>query len=453
VAVLDKSTKDPLMMPTNFALATHLFLQLAVILAICRVVGLLLRNVGQAQVVSEMIAGVLLGPSLLGLIAPDVQHFLFPTSLILTVAGATTTITHPSMSILFALSQLGLVLYMFLIGLQFNTGLMAKHFKHASNISISGILVPLLLGGALGVALARDMRLFHVAIAPWQAGLFLASAMSITAFPMLARIIYENGIAHTKIGTLALGAAAFDDATAWSLLAIVLATTKNSPTIAVLAIAGGVVYALTMILAGRPLFQLFDQVTARDNDVRIGTLAVLLLVLTLCAWFTDAVGIYSIFGAFIAGTVMPRGRFADEVGRLIEHLTVAILLPIFFVYSGLNTQIGLLIDPGLFWIAVAVMILAFVCKGGGCLLASRLSGTSWREAALIGALMNARGLMELILVNIGLERGLITPALFTILVLMAILTTVVASPLFHLLYGQASRHTARLAPGHTVPPE
>jgi Kef-type K+ transport system membrane component KefB len=421
-------------MPTNHELAIRLFLQLAVILAASKITGILLRYLGQTQVVSEMIAGVLLGPSFFGLIAPNVQKFLFPTSLTLALDPVTKTITHPSMTILFALSQVGLVLYMFLIGLQFNIDILSKHFKQAGLLSVSGILAPMFLGGALGLALSYDNRLFTTKVEPWQAGIFMASAMLITAFPMLARIIYESGIANTKIGTLALSAAAFDDAVAWSMLAIVLATIKKSPMIAILAIGGGILYAVTMIFFGRPLFQLFSHTTARDKGVGMGTLTTLLFVLITCAWVTDAIGIYSIFGAFIVGAAMPRGQFTHDISRLIEYLNVALLLPIFFVYSGLNTQIGLLVQPSLLWITFVVILTAFVCKGGACFLATRMGGSNWREAGLVGVLMNARGLMELILINIGLDNGLISPALFTILVMMAILTTVVASPIFKLLY-------------------
>jgi len=420
-------------MPTNQELLIRLFLQLAVILITCRFTGLLLRYVGQTQVVSEMVAGVLLGPSFLGIIAPNIHHFLFPKSLTLSISSSTTTITHPSMTILFALSQIGLVFYMFLIGLKFNTNILFKHLKQAGSLSLSGILTPMLLGGMLGFALSHDDRLFSASIASWQAALFMASAMLITAFPMLARIIYESGIANTKIGTLTLSAAAFDDAVAWSMLAVVLATAKNSPTIAMLAIGGGLFYMIGMSFVGRPLFQLFSSATARDGGVEFGTLNALLVILTLCAWFTDAVGIYSIFGAFILGAVMPRGRFVDEVSRLIENLNVALFLPIFFVYSGLNTHIELLVQPSLFWIAMTTIVIAFVSKGGACLLVTRWGGDSWREAALVGILMNARGLMELILINIGLDNGLISPVLFTILAIMAIVTTLAASPLFKLL--------------------
>ncbi|MBO3460488.1 cation:proton antiporter [Aetokthonos hydrillicola Thurmond2011] len=433
-------------MPSNQELAMRLFLQLVVILGVSRGAGLLLRYLGQTQVVSEMIAGVLLGPSFFGLIAPSLQKSLFPTSLTLTFDGARTSITHPSMTILFALSQLGLVLYMFIIGLQLNTALLSKHLKQASTLSISGILTPMLFGGTLGFILSHDIRLFPANIAPWQAALFMASAMLITAFPMLARIIYESGIANTKIGTLTLCAAAVDDSVAWILVAIVLATAKNSPAIAVLAIGGGIVFTVTMLFFGRPIFRLFDHPNIKNNTRRI--LSVLFLILMLGAWFTDVIGIYSIFGAFMVGAVMPRGQFANEVCRLIEDLDAALLLPIFFVYSGLNTQIGLLVEPSLLWVTVITITIAFVSKGGACSLATFLGGGgNFREAAMIGALMNARGLIELILTNIGLENHLISPTLFTILVLMAIVTTVAASPLFKLFYRVPTGRIQRLGEG------
>ncbi|HTE18990.1 MAG TPA: cation:proton antiporter [Armatimonadota bacterium] len=432
-------------MSGNFQLALHLFLQLAVILATCRVMGRILRYFGQTQVVSEMVAGVLLGPSLLGLIAPELRQFLFPTTLTLEVGNATRDIAHPSMTILYAISQIGLVLYMFLIGLQLNTELITRHSRDAVCISLAGILAPVVLGGALGVALSTNPQLFPGGIAPWQAALFVASAMSITAFPMLARILYESGLTQTRIGTLAVGAAAFDDAAAWCLLACVLASLQGSAMVAVLAIGGGAAYAVAMIFVGRPLFRWFERVTVRDNGVRIETLTMLLLILLLCAWITDLIGIYAIFGAFILGTVMPRGPFVEGVRQSIEHLTVSLLLPVFFVYSGLSTQMGVLVQPSLFWTAVAVIVVAFLCKGGGCLLAARAVGTTWREATGIGVLMNARGLMELILVNIALERKLITRELFTILVLMAIVTTLAASPLFRLLYPSIGKRPAEAA--------
>jgi Kef-type K+ transport system membrane component KefB len=420
-------------MSGTFQFAVHLFLQLAVILATCRLVGRLLRPLGQTQVVSEMVAGVLLGPSLFGLLAPEAQQYLFPTTLTLTMGSATKTVLHPSMAVLYALSQIGLVLYMFLIGLELNRRLLTQHSRDAIVISLSGILTPIIMGGMLGIMLIGDRRLFAQEVLPWQAALFMASAMSITAFPMLARILYEAGIARTRIGTLAIGAAAVNDVIAWILLACVVAAVSGSTSVAVLAIGGGVAYAGFMTIVGRRLFRWFDWITIQHDGVRVEILAVLLLILALCAWFTDLIGIYSVFGAFVAGIVMPRGRFAEAVKVALEPLTVSLLLPIFFTYSGLNTHMALLIEPSLLGITALTIFVAFMCKGVGCMLASRMAGTSWREAATIGVLMNARGLMELILVNIALERGLISAGLFTILVLMAIITTLAASPLYYAL--------------------
>ncbi len=432
MSILLSELRDDIM-PTNHQLVTHLFLQLAVLLIASRLAGLLFRRLGQTQVVSEMISGVLLGPSFLGLIAPQLQKFLFPTALTLNVNGATINITHPSMTILLGLSQVGLVLYMFIIGLEFNTKLLSKHIGVAGTISLAGVMAPLTLGGFLGFLLSGDGRLFPATIAPWQAAVFMAAAMLITAFPMLARIIYESGISNTKIGTLTLAAAAFDDAFAWILLAVVVSTAKHSPAIAMLTAGGGVAYAIIMIFVGRPVFRRFSRISDRGGAIRPDQFVLFLLALMACAWFTDAVGIYSIFGAFLAGAIMPRCWFVSEARRYIEYLTVSLLLPIFFIYSGLNTQLGLLLQPSLLGITLAVIVVAFICKGGACLVGSRLSGMSWLEAGLIGSLMNARGLMELILINIGRDNGLITPELFTILVFMTICTTAAASPLFNLL--------------------
>ncbi len=406
-------------MTGNFQLGVHLFLQLTVILGACRLTGRLLRPLGQTQVVSEMVAGVLIGPSLFGWLAPELQAGLFPR--------------NESMSILYALSQVGLTLYMFIIGLELNRKLLQQHSSEALAITLAGIGAPLLLGGALGWTLADRPQLFALNVERWQAALFLAAAVSITAFPMLARILYESGMAQTRIGTLTLSAAALNDTAAWAFLATVLATIKGDPGIALLAIGGGIGYAVVMVFLGRCCFHWFARVTERDDGVRADTMARLMLVLMASAWLTDWLGIYSVFGAFICGAVMPRGRFQQEVVVALEPLTVSLLLPTFFVYSGLNTRLNLLVDPALLGVALLVLLVAFACKGGGCLLAARATGASWRESAAVGALMNARGLMELILVNIALEKELITPALFTVLVVMAVVTTLMASPLFRWL--------------------
>ncbi len=419
-------------MPTNHQLVTHLFLQLAVLLVASRVMGWLFQRIGQTQVVSEMITGVLLGPSLLGLIAPDFQSYLFPTKIL--IAGADKAIVHPSMLLLLGLSQVGLMLYMFIIGLEFNTELLSKHWKSAGAISLAGVLAPVILGGILGLNLAHQPGLYTDIVAPWQAGLFMGAAMLITAFPMLARIVYESGISNTRIGTLVISAAAFDDAIAWAILAVVVATSKNSPQVAALAIGGGIIYFIVMAFLGKPLFHsFFAKIKPSEESFPVKPFVLLMTILMICGWFTDEVGIYSIFGSFIAGTVMPRCDFIKSARRMIEPLTVTVLLPIFFVYSGLNTQLNLLVDPSLLGIAILVTVVAFVCKGGACLIGAKMGGMNWQEASLVGALMNARGLMELLLVNIGRDNGLISPALFSILVLMTICTTAASSPLFKFL--------------------
>jgi Kef-type K+ transport system membrane component KefB len=210
--------------------------------------------------------------------------------------------------------------------------------------------------------------------------------------------------------------------------------------IAVLAIGGGLAYVLAMFFIGQRVFRAFEWVTSHEDGVRNETLAMLLLVVTFCAWLTDIIGIYSVFGAFVCGAVMPRGRFEREVARRLEPLTVSLLLPTFFLYSGLNTRMNLLVEPSLLGITLIVLIVAIACKGGGCAIAGRYAGASWREAAAVGALMNSRGTMELILVNMALERSLITYGLYSMLVLMAIVTTMLASPLYNWLGGSRVAH-------------
>ncbi|MGB8700814.1 MAG: cation:proton antiporter [Thermosynechococcaceae cyanobacterium] len=417
---------------SNFELVLKLLLQLAAILSVCRIVSILGRRyLGQTDVVCEMIAGVLLGPSLFGILAPDLQQWLFPKMPLLLENG--TKIPHPSMSILFAMSQIGLVLYMFLIGLEFNTDLIKHRLRSASLVSGMGILAPFVLGAIATLFIYQNDGLFAPGIYLWTAALYLGASMSITAFPMLARILYERGIAKTRMGTLALAAGSMDDAIAWCLLAIVLASVKSSSSIAFLAVGGGLFYALAMVFIAKPKLRVFTRWTQRDGEVTRQTLLFVLVALMLCAWFTDFIGIYAVFGAFILGTVMPRGEFAQQVHTQMEVLTTSLFLPIFFVFSGLNTQIGLVNTPQLWLITAFLVTIAVLGKGIACMLAARVAGENWRDAATIGSLMNARGLMELIILNIGLEQGVITPTLFTIMVIMAIVTTLMTSPLVTLL--------------------
>ncbi|HET9480293.1 MAG TPA: cation:proton antiporter [Candidatus Polarisedimenticolia bacterium] len=416
------------------ALVLTLFLQMAIILAVCRAVGWLGRLLGQTQVVSEMVAGVLLGPSLFGLLAPEAQQWLFPRQLLTGAGGPAGGDAHPSMLILYALSQVGLVLYMFLVGIEFDPGLLAGRARGAALVSAAGILAPFTLGALAAGPLLQHGGLFGEGISAFSAAIFLGASMSITAFPMLARILEEKGIARTRMGTLALAAGSIDDAAAWCLLAIVLSTIQGSWTIAAIAVGGGALYALFMLTAGRRLLARLALSTRPDGGPTRAALSGALLVALLAAYVSDLIGIYAVFGAFIAGVAMPRGRFASELRARAGWLTTTLLLPIFFVYSGLNTRLGLLDSPALLGIALLVLLLAVAGKGVACLLAARATGEGWRESAGIGTLMNARGLMELIILNIGLREGIVTPTLFTIMVLMAAVTTLMTSPLFNLLF-------------------
>ncbi|WBC14942.1 cation:proton antiporter [Micromonospora sp. WMMA1998] len=410
-------------------LAMHFFLQLAVILGVCRVVGLLARRLGQPQVVGEMIAGVLLGPSLLGLLAPGVKDALFPSG--------------PSMSILYVVGQVGLTLYMFCIGLEFDTGLIRHRARSATSVSLAGVLTPGLLGSALAVVLiGQQGQYFAADVSAGQAMLFMTAAIAITAFPMLARIISERRLSGTSLGTLALAAGATDDAISWCLLAVVLATFQQNALIAVLAIGGGLLYAVGMLTVGRRTLARLGPIAQRHEGVPQPLLAGVLTLLMASAWLTDYIGIYSVFGAFLLGVAMPRGLFAREVRRTLEPVVTGILLPLFFVFSGLNTQLGLVDSPELWAMTLLVVVVSMLGKGVACYLAARANREPHRDAFAIGSLMNARGLMELILLNIGLQAGLITPTLFTMLVLMAVLTTLMATPLFEFGYG---RHRRRLA--------
>jgi len=419
---------------SNLDLAIVFFLQVAVLLGVCRIVGIIARRLGQPQVVAEMIAGVVLGPSLFGALLPDVHGYVFPAA---------------SKHGLYLVSQIGLVLYMFLVGLEFDTTLLSKRLRSAVAVSLAGIVVPFGLGAILAGFLASNTLFFLPEVSPWEAMLFAGASMSITAFPMLARIIYERGLAGTSLGTLALAAGSSDDAAAWCLLAVVLASYSKAPGLALLAIGGGVVYAVVMLTIGRALLRRLGDFAARAREAHGAVLTGVLMLVMLGAWITDLIGIYAVFGAFIMGVAMPRGPQATRVRQQLEPVVVNFMLPLFFVYSGLHTRLGLVDTPQLWLVSLAVLLAACLGKGVACWAAARLSGEPPRDALAIGALMNARGLMELILLNIGLERGIVTPTLFTVMVIMAICTTVMASPLFAWVHGRAtaprrSRRSARV---------
>ena len=368
-----------------------------------------------------MIAGVLMGPSLMGWLFPGFFAYLFPAE---------------SKPILFSVAQLGLVLYMFLIGVEFDVEIIRKRLRSAASISAAGIIAPFLLGGTLAYFIAEDPQLFAEKTSSVEAILFMGAAMSITAFPMLARIIFEQGLSKTSIGTLALAAGSMDDVAAWCVLAVVLASFQSDWSIALIAIGGGVLFALVTLTLVKKFLQPVGEKVRVAGVMNPDILVFILMLVMLGAWFTDFIQIYAVFGAFIMGIAMPRGKFAEELHRLMYPLTVALLLPVFFVYSGLNTKIGLVNTPYLWGLTAIVLFVAIAGKGVACYLAARWHGESHKESMAIGTLMNARGLMELIILNIGLQRGIIEPALFTIMVLMAVVTTLMATPIFERIYGK-----------------
>lgn len=414
--------------PSDFSV--HFFLQLAIIIITCRIVGKLGQKfLGQPQVVGEMIAGVILGPSLFGLFFPAAQAAVFP---------------GPTKNVLYAGAQLGVGLYMFLVG----TTLQLDHFqakaKSAIGVSLAGIIAPFLIAIAITPFLLTIPGLFAAGISQFNATLFMGACIALTAFPMLARIINERGLAKTSLGTLSLTAGAFDDAVSWGVLAVVLATFGGGPGIAVLAIGGGITYAVFIMLFGRKLLAPLGRMVEREGEMSMTVLGITLALFCLSAFIMDAVGIHAIFGGFILGVVMPRGLFSAELKSKVEPLAVVLLLPMFFTYSGLNTRMDMVNTVPLLLIALGILAASILAKFGACYLAARLAGEDNRTALGIGALMNSRGLMELIIINIGLQKGIIGPTLFSMMVLMAIVTTMMASPMFELFYGRKARESGEL---------
>lgn len=410
-------------------ISVHFFLQLAIILLTCRAVGWLGRRLlGQPQVVGEMIAGVLLGPSLLGLLFPDLQAAIFPSA---------------TRNVLYAGSQLGVGLYMFLVGLTFRLDLLRTKARSAAMVSLAGIAAPFAIAVAITPMLLTVPGLFAPGIRVPDATLFMGACMALTAFPMLARIINERGLADSALGTLSLTAGAFDDACSWCVLAIVLATFGGGPGVAIVAIGGGLLYVVLLALVGRRLLAPLARGVERTGELSFTVLAVTLALFCCSAFLMDLIGIHAIFGGFMLGAVMPRGRFAQEFKAKVEPLAVVLLLPMFFTYSGLNTRFDTVDSPTLWLIAFGILAGSILAKGGACYLAARLAGEDNRTALGIGALMNSRGLMELIIINIGLQKGIIGPTLFSMLVLMAICTTMMATPLFQWLYGTGGAEVQR----------
>ncbi|WP_406436126.1 cation:proton antiporter [Streptomyces sp. NBC_00631] len=383
-----------------------------VILA-CRAGAQLLKRFGQPPVVGEILVGILFGPSLLGWLWPGAQAWLFPQS---------------ALPYLGVLGNLGLLVFMFLVGLELDLKSLRGNSRTAVAVSQAGIALPLVLGTLLAFGMYGDFAPPGTGKLPFV--LFIAVSMSITAFPVLARILTDRGLYRTRVGALAMASAAVDDVSAWCLLAAVVAVTKsNSPMEALITAGYALVFTAVMFLVVRPLLARWAARAERRYADGV-VLVVLFSGLSLAAYATDRIGVHALFGAFLFGVVSPRGsRRIEATAVRMRAFAVPVLLPLFFVSTGLKTDVGLLGGSGTQWLwAGAVLAVAVVGKWGGGTLAARLSGRDWRDAMSLGALMNCRGLTELIVLNIGLGLGVIGPQLFTVLVLMALLTTAMTTP-------------------------
>jgi Kef-type K+ transport system membrane component KefB len=395
--------------------------QIAIILALSRVVAMLFARLHQPQVMGEMIAGIMLGPSLLGWLFPQASAVIFPPA------------TIPYLNVL---SQVGVIFFLFLIGLELDPKLIRNRGHTAIVISHVSIIAPFLLGAALAIYLypivftqTEEMRFTSVA-------LFMGAAMSITAFPVLARILTERNLHKTQVGAIAITCAAVDDVSAWCMLAFVVGIARAKGLEPAMWTAGlSVAYVLVMFFVIRPLVRRIEKIYDRQGRLSQNVVAVIFLLILASAWTTEAIGIHALFGAFVMGAIMPKGtRFVRHLSEKMEDYTVVLLLPIFFAYTGLKTQIGLLNSPELWLITLLIIAVACAGKFGGSTLAARACGLPWRESSAIGILMNTRGLMELVILNIGRELGVITNAVFAMMVLMAIVTTALTTPVLNLVY-------------------
>ena len=399
--------------------------EVLIIIGLSRLMGLVCRLFKQPLVIGEIIAGIMLGPSLLGLVAPDLAIMLFPAQ------------TLPFLDVL---SEVGLIFFMFLIGLELDPKYLKGNLDIAILTSHVSILVPFSLGTLLALLLYPLVSTANVSFTAFA--LFLGAAMSITAFPVLARIITENNLQNTRLGTLALTCAAVDDVTAWCLLALAIAVGKAamSPTgeasnyIGVIATIGeALLYIGFMVTAGRWFLKKLSNYYNRNGGLSQLALAGIYMGVVASALITELIGIHLIFGAFILGAVMPKNAgLVREIAQKTEDFVLTFLLPIFFAYSGIRTQIGLLNSPELWLLCGAVVAVAIIGKYAGTYVAARVCGIENREASALGWLMNTRGLTELIVLNIGLSLGVISPLLFTMLVIMALVTTIMTSPLLEL---------------------
>lgn len=410
-----------------------LLMQMIVIILAARALGAVFRRIGQPAVTGEMLAGILLGPSLLGLAWPAAHAFLFPPA---------------SLGALRLLSQIGVILFMFVVGIELDLQRLRRRAQASVLVSHASIVVPFFLGVALALAIYR--RYAPAAISFTAFALFMGIAMSITAFPVLARILEERGLTRTPLGTVAIACAAVDDVTAWCILAAVVAIVKaDGLGAALLTIGLALAFIAVMLLVVRPQAARIVREEVGQESHSKGLVAGVLIFVLASALFTEVIGIHTLFGAFLAGVAMPgNGRLRAFLRERLETFSAVFLLPLFFAFTGLRTQIGLL-DDAAGWLACAAIIgVAIAGKLGGSMLAARWTGMGWKDAFALGTLMNTRGLVELIVLNIGYDLGILSPPVFTMMVLMALVTTFMTGPILARLgYGWRAGREARAAVG------
>jgi Kef-type K+ transport system membrane component KefB len=395
-----------------------LLLQIIVIIIAARLFGAVFRRIGQPPVMGEMIAGIALGPSVLGLLFPQAIAFLFPPS---------------SMNTLGVLSQIGVVLFMFIVGLELDIQHLLEKASAAVLVSHASIIVPFLLGAALALLLYPTLASTDTSFAAFA--LFMGIAMSITAFPVLARILEDRGLSQSRLGSIALACAAIDDVSAWCILAFVIAVVKsNGLGPAVVTIAVTLVFVSVMLFFVKP--QLANLIEKRVEDPKRarGLLAGVLAFVLASAWFTESIGIHALFGGFIAGVVMPSfSGFRVFLKERVEGFSSAALLPLFFVFTGLRTQISLLDSWSSWLMCFGIIVVAVTGKLGGSMLMARWTSMNWRDSFTLGVLMNTRGLVELVVLNIGYDLGILSARIFVMMVIMALATTFMTAPLLSLV--------------------
>lgn len=390
-----------------------LLAQIVMIILVARLFGWVFKKIGQPTVIGEIIAGIVLGPSLVGLYFPGFSHALFPVE---------------SLGNLKFLSQMGLILFMFVIGMELDIKVLKNKASEAIVISHASIIIPFALGIGLSYFVYKNFAPSGVEFLSFS--LFMGIAMSITAFPVLARIVQERGIHKTKLGAIVITCAAADDITAWCLLAVVIAIVKAGNFVGSLyVIALAVLYVLAMIFIVKPFLKRIGDLYGSKDSVGKPVMAIFFLFLILSSYATEVIGIHALFGAFMMGSIMPDiSKFRMIFIEKVEDVSVILLLPLFFVYTGLQTEIGLINDPYLWKVTTAIIAVAVIGKFLGSALAARFVGQNWKDSLTIGALMNTRGLMELIVLNIGLELKVLTPEVFAMMVIMALVTTFMTGP-------------------------